>query len=187
MNRPDFRQVLECGRAPPLLLWPRADSQRSPSGQPPATHRPRGKAPRRRRTPQPGGRPRFGFRAVNSADSDSRGTASDWRAGPMEKWRNTAALQDAGAVSVAARNSKPSLLKEQLALHQRVNEAPHAVMAGTGALQNVLNLFAVGEADRGAGGIDRQLPDEIAGDLLLVGEQQLFELAHVAELSAVRQ
>jgi len=50
-------------------------------------------------------------------------------------------------------------------------------MARTGALQYLLDLGAVGKPHGSAGGIDHQLSGQIAGDLLLVFEEQLFEFA----------
>src|SRR5438046_3520559 len=80
-----------------------------------------------------------------------------------------------------------SLVPEQFALHQFVDEAADAVMAGTGAFQDLLDRFAVGEMDRRAGGINRQLPREVAGELFFVVEQELFQFANVAEFPAVGQ
>src|SRR5260221_3223031 len=60
-------------------------------------------------------------------------------------------------------------------------------MAGTGALQDVFNFRAIGKADGRSGGIDGQLPGEIARDLLFVVQEKLLEFADVAELPAIRQ
>src|SRR5438105_7023733 len=78
-----------------------------------------------------------------------------------------------------------SFVPEQFALQQFVNEAADAVMAGAGAFQDLLDRFAVGEMDRRAGGIDRQLPRQVAGELFFVREQELFQLENVAEFPAV--
>jgi len=67
-----------------------------------------------------------------------------------------------------------------------MDERAHAVMTGAGALQDLLDLLAVGEADRGAGRIDSQLPGKIAGEPLFVGEQQLFQLVIVVVLPSIR-
>ena len=49
------------------------------------------------------------------------------------------------------------------------------------AVQNLFNLFAVGEMDWRSGRIDGQLPGEVSSELPLVSEQQLFELANVTK------
>src|SRR5258708_30419809 len=77
------------------------------------------------------------------------------------------------------------LVSEQFALHHFVDEAADTVVAGTGAFQDFLDRFAVREADRCAGRINRQLLREVAGELLFVGQQALFQFAHGAEFPAV--
>ena len=60
-------------------------------------------------------------------------------------------------------------------------------MAGTGALQYVLDFRAIAEPRRSAGGVSGKLPRQIAGDLFFVVEQQALKFANVAELSAAAQ
>src|ERR1019366_4028212 len=81
--------------------------------------------------------------------------------------------------------SMGSFVEKQFALHKLVDEAADAVIAGTGTFEDSLYSSPIGEADWCAGGIDRQLLGQVAGELLFVGEQELFELADVAELPAV--
>ena len=64
-------------------------------------------------------------------------------------------------------------------MHQFDNQAADAIMAGASAVQDLFNLFTVGEMDGRSGGIDGQLPGEVASELPFVGEQQFFELANV--------
>src|SRR5712671_3113574 len=60
-------------------------------------------------------------------------------------------------------------------------------MAGTGALEDLLDLRSVTETDRRAGGIDGELSRQIAGDLFLVPEQEALEFADIAERAAIGQ
>src|ERR1043165_2155001 len=70
-------------------------------------------------------------------------------------------------------------VQEQIALHDFANETLDTVVTRTGALENLLDLGAVGEAHRSARRIDGQLLGEIAGNLLFVVEEQLFQFANV--------
>src|SRR5882724_6455157 len=60
-------------------------------------------------------------------------------------------------------------------------------MAGTGALQDLLNRLTVGEMDWRSGRVDGQLPCKVSGKLSLVGQKQLLELADIMKLAAIGQ
>src|SRR5262245_45395441 len=70
---------------------------------------------------------------------------------------------------------------EQFALDNFEDQRADSVMAGTGALQDLLNLVSVRETHRSTGRIDRQLTGKIARDLFFVVEKELLQFAHVSE------
>src|SRR5262245_42744216 len=82
---------------------------------------------------------------------------------------------------------KSLLPSEQFTLHQLVDQAAHAVMTRTGAVQNSFDLRAIGKTNGRAGGIDGQLAGEVARHLPLIGQQQLLQLDDVVEFSSIRQ
>ena len=58
---------------------------------------------------------------------------------------------------------------------------------GLRRVEDLLDLLAIGESHRRAGGEDRQLPGQVPRDLPLVLDEQPLELAHVLERPAVGQ
>src|SRR5439155_14219720 len=69
--------------------------------------------------------------------------------------------------------------------HNLVHELTHTVTSGPAVGEYFPDGRAVAETDARAGRINNQLLRQIAGHLLLVVEQQLFERADVAEFPAV--
>src|SRR5688500_13096448 len=76
---------------------------------------------------------------------------------------------------------------EQLAANVFFDQRADAVLARSRALQNPLELRAVGEAHRRARGEYHQLSGEIAGDGHLVAQDEALELFYIAEGAPVRQ
>ena len=68
-----------------------------------------------------------------------------------------------------------------------MNDRTQAIVSWFHIIENAFNDLAIRERHWGTGCIDDQLLNEVAGDLTLVFEKQLFELADVAEGSAVRE
>src|SRR5687767_14806249 len=80
-----------------------------------------------------------------------------------------------------------SLALEQLALDQLFDERAYAEIPRLGPREDRLDLGAVREADRRAGGEHRQLLHEVSSQGRLVLQEQLLELPHVFERSSVGQ
>ena len=53
-----------------------------------------------------------------------------------------------------------------------MNYGPYAVMAGTGVLEDLFDVLAVAKPHGRAGGVDDELPGEVAGELFLIVGQQ---------------
>src|SRR5262245_48928105 len=68
-----------------------------------------------------------------------------------------------------------------------MDEAARAVVLRAGALQDFLDRGAVAETNRRAGGVNGELPREVARELGLVGEEQAFEFADILERAAIRE
>src|SRR6185437_13750310 len=79
-----------------------------------------------------------------------------------------------------------SFVTEKIARHDRVDDIADSVPRATRAVQDLLHLFAIREADRGASGVGDKLADEIPRHcLLIVLEQEPFEFADVLETAPV--
>ena len=61
------------------------------------------------------------------------------------------------------------LVKEEFAGDKSADQVADAVTARLGPVEDGLDLGAVGKAHRGAGGVDGELTDEVAGQLTFVG------------------
>src|SRR5262245_39327074 len=72
-----------------------------------------------------------------------------------------------------------SLLDEHRAHQDLVDQGPQSMVVLGAGLQNAVHLGAVREGDGGAGGVMNELLQQVAGDLLLAGQQQLLELDDV--------
>ena len=88
----------------------------------------------------------------------------------------------------AARVSGGRLFRpEEVAFDDAVDEASQAVAGGFGSVHNAVDFCAVTEADRRAGGEDRELPRHVQRERAFVGEQEFLQVADVAEGAAVGQ
>src|SRR5262245_4183170 len=76
-------------------------------------------------------------------------------------------------------------VQEQVTFHNRLHEAANTVFIGFGLLDDLLNRRAIAEPDRRTGGINHQMPREIARDLRLVLQHELLELSDVVEFPAI--
>ena len=73
------------------------------------------------------------------------------------------------------------------ALNQGMNQIPDAVPALLTGIQHRLDFRAVGEAHRGACGMEYKVVDQIAGELSRIGCQDALEFANVLERLARAQ
>ena len=66
-----------------------------------------------------------------------------------------------------------------------MHQGTKAVVLGCQPRDDLFDQFTVGELDVGARGINQQLLRQVAGQLVLVGKQQLLVIIDVLELAAV--
>ena len=111
---------------------------------------------------------------ANGARIDSRNGSASATPAPRRNRRREIGRRveangaaDVGPVCVVHRRSF-LLVPEQLALHDRVDDAAHAVLAGLRRVEDLLDLVPVGEPHRRPRGEDRQLPDQVPRDRHLV-------------------
>src|SRR5688572_28682387 len=78
-----------------------------------------------------------------------------------------------------------SLTLEQLALDQLFDERAHAQLASLCPRQDRLDLGAIGETGRRAGGEDRELSHEVSRHGLLILQEELLKFPNLLEGSSV--
>src|SRR5882762_3238007 len=78
-------------------------------------------------------------------------------------------------------------IQKQFALHDLMDECAKTIPFFAAPRQYLRYLWAVRKLDTGARSVDGKLLDQVAGELLLLLEEELFKLAHILELSATRQ
>src|SRR6185437_12261893 len=88
---------------------------------------------------------------------------------------------------VASDAAKRLFALKNLALHDLMNQGSEAVILAADVADDRLNLGPVGRRGGCARGVAEQLFGQGAGQLVLVGEQQLLVLVDVLKPSAVRQ
>src|SRR5262245_36519195 len=76
---------------------------------------------------------------------------------------------------------------EYLTLDDFVDKRLHPKMAGTSPFEDLLHFLAIPETNRRAGGINKQLAGQVAGDLCFIGEEEAFEFGNVSKLATVGQ
>ena len=69
-------------------------------------------------------------------------------------------------------HDRSSLVPEKIALHDALYDAADSIAGSAGFLENIVNLFAIREADGRARGVRGELPHQVPGDLLLFVFQQ---------------
>ena len=77
------------------------------------------------------------------------------------------------------------LIKEEFAGDKSADQVADAVTARLGPVEDGLDLGAVGEAHRRAGGVDGELADQVAGQLTFVGGDETLEITDILERLAV--
>src|SRR4051812_12202814 len=80
-----------------------------------------------------------------------------------------------------------SFIQKHVALNDFMNEYPNTITLFARAREYVRDLRPVRELNGRTGGIDEQLLDEVTGQLFVLLEQQLFELADILESPAAGQ
>src|SRR5579872_1915688 len=78
-------------------------------------------------------------------------------------------------------------VQEHVALDDFMDQAPHTVTLGAVLRQYLCDDGTVGKPDGCAGGVDGQLPREVARQQFRVGQEELLEFADIMKLSSVRQ
>ena len=83
--------------------------------------------------------------------------------------------------------SSPRLAQKHGTLHQCVGEIPHAVAVLRAGIEHRFDVTAVGELHGGAGGIERELVQEIPRKLAWVGGEEGFQVVNVGERTTVSE
>ena len=79
------------------------------------------------------------------------------------------------------------MTEENLALHEGVKEIANAVAVGGASIEHQLHLGAVSESNGGAGRVERELVQQIAGELSRVAGEDRFQVADVLKPTAVEE
>src|SRR5262245_24773633 len=102
-----------------------------------------------------------GFVSPAGAKRSSNGRARETPAA-RRKWRRVCM-------------SIPLLSSERFALHDLVHQRAEAVVPVADFPHNRVDVFLVSRRRTGAGGVDQEFLGQGAGELVLVGQQQLLE------------
>src|SRR5205823_2850196 len=116
------------------------------------------------------------------ARASSQGRASETPAARRNRRRSTFMGNLTGC-----RGAVILLILKQLALDDLVNERPQTVIPLADSLHDCLDFWPVGRLGSSAGGVGDQPFGQGAGELILVLQEQLFELVNVSETLSVRQ
>src|SRR4051794_22466742 len=81
--------------------------------------------------------------------------------------------------------SVTSVLQENPAADQRVYQIARAITIGGAGIEHALNLRPIRKAHRCSGGVDRQLPEQIARQLPGIFRKNRLEIADIAETPSV--
>src|SRR5213593_1086900 len=77
------------------------------------------------------------------------------------------------------------LVQEHPALYHLMHQGSESVVLASQRRHDLFDHFAVGELKVGARGIDQQFLSKVAGQLVLVGEQELLVIVDILELAAI--